>query len=93
MLQNGIETGDMDVTWVSSISWYFLLLFGLSSVYTLLMDDSSHASGNMDMMQMQMQSNPMAQPNEVKKVFILLCSFLLIICFVFFRCLPTKWSF
>jgi hypothetical protein len=75
MLQNGIETGDMDVTWVSSISWYFLLLFGLSSVYTLLMDDSSHASGNMDMMQMQMQSNPMAQPNEVKKVFILLCSF------------------
>lgn len=68
MLQNGIETKDMDVTWVSSISWYFLLLFGLSSVYILLMDDSTHASGNMDMMQMQMQSNPMAQPAEVKKV-------------------------
>ena len=66
MLQSGIETKDMDLTWVSSISWYFLLLFGLSSVYTLLMDDSTHASGNMDMM--QMQSNPMAQPAEVKKV-------------------------
>ncbi|KAJ3308613.1 ER membrane complex subunit 3 [Boothiomyces sp. JEL0838] len=71
MLQSGIETQDMDVTWVSSISWYFLNLFGLNSVYTLLLGDSSTASGSMDMMQMQQMSgsNPMAQPSEAIKTF------------------------
>ena len=37
MLQRGIETNDMDVTWVSSLSWYFLNLFGLQSVFTLIL--------------------------------------------------------
>ena len=72
MLQRGIETTDMDVRWVSSISWYFLLLFGLNSVYTLIMKDSSHATANqMDMM--QMQGNTMAQPGEIKKVLQTIC--------------------
>ncbi|KAJ3345680.1 ER membrane complex subunit 3, partial [Kappamyces sp. JEL0680] len=68
MLQAGIDTKDMDVSWVSSISWYFLLLFGLSSVYTLLMDDASNTSSAMDMT--QMQGNPMAQQADVKKMFL-----------------------
>jgi hypothetical protein len=69
MLQSGIETQDMDVKWVSSLSWYFLLLFGLTSVYTLLGDQNASGAG-MDMMQMQMQQqNPMQQPAEVIKVF------------------------
>ena len=45
-------------------------LFGLNSVYTLLLGDSS-AGGSMDMMQMQQmgQSNPMQQSGEVIKMF------------------------
>ena len=70
MLQRGIDTKDMDVTWVSSISWYFLNLFGLGSVYVLLLGEgAASADGSMEMMQMQQGSNPMEQPAEVAKMF------------------------
>jgi hypothetical protein len=70
IVQRGIETKDMDVQWVSSISWYFLNLFGLSSIYTLLLGQgmAMKASGSMDMM-MQTQQNPIEQPAEVAKLF------------------------
>lgn len=38
MLQNGIMTSDLDVRWVSSISWYFISIFGLGPVYELLIE-------------------------------------------------------
>lgn len=41
MLQRGIETPDLDVTWVSSLSWYFLTLFGLNAVYRLVLGDDN----------------------------------------------------
>jgi hypothetical protein len=37
MLQRGIETPDMDVRWVSSLSWYFLNFFGLNGLYRLIL--------------------------------------------------------
>jgi hypothetical protein len=64
MLQSGIETSDMDVTWVSSLSWYFLNLFGLNSVYQLLLNDTT--AGQVDMM--MQQPNPMQQQNEILKM-------------------------
>lgn len=37
MLQRGIETPDMDVRWVSSLSWYFLNFFGLNGLYRVVL--------------------------------------------------------
>ncbi len=37
MMQRGIETPDMDVRWVSSLSWYFLNFFGLNGLFRLLL--------------------------------------------------------
>lgn len=37
MLQRGIDAPDMDVRWVSSLSWYFLNFFGLNGLYQLLL--------------------------------------------------------
>jgi len=37
MLQSGVATRDLDVRWVSSLSWYFLNLFGLRSVFNYIL--------------------------------------------------------
>lgn len=49
MLQSGVATRDLDVTWVSSLSWYFLNLFGLQSIYALLLGDEN-AAGSLNEM-------------------------------------------
>lgn len=41
MLQSGVGTQDLDVRWVSSLSWYFLTLFGLQPVYDLILGDDN----------------------------------------------------
>lgn len=37
MLQSGVMTRDLDVRWVSSLSWYFLNLMGLQSVFGFIL--------------------------------------------------------
>ena len=37
MLQAGVATKDMDPRWMSSISWYFLCIFGLQPVFNFLL--------------------------------------------------------
>lgn len=44
MLQSGVGTRDLDVRWVSSLSWYFLNLFGLQAVFTFILGDDNAAS-------------------------------------------------
>jgi hypothetical protein len=44
MLQAGVMTKDMDPRWMSSISWYFLCIFGLQPVFNFLLgsDNGMH---------------------------------------------------
>ncbi|ORX52355.1 DUF850-domain-containing protein [Hesseltinella vesiculosa] len=75
MLQSGIDTKDMDVTWVSSLSWYFLNLFGLGSVFSLILGNNNaagvdmNAMGGMPGMMPGMGMQP-GQGPEFKKLFL-----------------------
>lgn len=53
MLQRGVDVANLDVTYVSSLSWYFLNLFGLGGVRSLVLGDQ--AVDDTQLMQQQMQ--------------------------------------
>jgi len=53
MLQRGVDLSTLDVSYVSSLSWYFLVTFGLNGVYRLILGDDSDFD-DAKMMQMQM---------------------------------------
>ncbi|KAL8795580.1 MAG: hypothetical protein Q9195_002001 [Heterodermia aff. obscurata] len=55
MLQSGVATRDLDVRWVSSLSWYFLNLFGLQSVFIFILGNENAAS---QMASQMSQMNP-----------------------------------
>lgn len=70
MLQAGVGTRDLDVRWVSSLSWYFLTLFGLQPVYNFILGSNNAASQVAQQMQMQqMGGNPMAGADDQDKLF------------------------
>ncbi|KZS97905.1 transmembrane protein [Sistotremastrum niveocremeum HHB9708] len=74
MLQRGIETQDMDVRWVSSLSWYFLNFFGLNGLYRVILGaDNEAANSSRDMMATPFagaQSQPaMGQMQDFGKLF------------------------
>ncbi|RKP12592.1 integral membrane protein DUF106-domain-containing protein, partial [Piptocephalis cylindrospora] len=64
MLQRGVNTADMDVTWVSSLSWYFLNLFGLRGLFTILLGDNNCKSR--DMQAMTSMGMTQQQPGQVQ---------------------------
>ncbi|QPG72732.1 hypothetical protein FOA43_000033 [Brettanomyces nanus] len=53
MLQTSINTPDLDASYVSSVSWYFVNLLGLKSVYALIFNDNSLANKLMAQQQQQ----------------------------------------
>lgn len=44
MLQAGVMTKEMDPRWMSSISWYFLCIFGLQSVFNFILGSENGKS-------------------------------------------------
>ncbi|ERN18310.1 hypothetical protein AMTR_s00055p00182870 [Amborella trichopoda] len=52
MLQNGIDLSTVDVSYVSSRSWYFLNLFGLRGLFSLILGEENALDDTQRMMQM-----------------------------------------
>ena len=63
MLQRGIELQSLDVTYISSLSWYFLNFFGLRGVFAL-------ALGQNDLNDAQQMQQQMAMGMDTGKAFV-----------------------
>jgi len=70
MLQRGINLRSLDVSYVSSLSWYFINLFGLRGLFTLILGAGSDGGVSDQAKMMQMQMSPMGQqPQQTAQLF------------------------
>merc|ERR1719197_2137283 len=71
MLQRGIALNTLDTAYVTSMSWYFLVMFGMRGLYSIVMGQGAMAD-DMAMMQAQMgmaQQGQPGQPPDMGKLF------------------------
>ncbi|XP_053227365.1 ER membrane protein complex subunit 3-like isoform X3 [Podarcis raffonei] len=69
MLQRGISLPSLDPSWVSSASWYFLNVFGLRRVYSLILGEETAAEQNQLLLQDQFLSPAVPTPPDPNKAF------------------------
>lgn len=65
MLQSGVMTADLDVRWVSSISWYFISVLGLNPLYNLILGNNDVDALGMAQQQQQLGGMPGGPAPEV----------------------------
>nr|XP_056717363.1 ER membrane protein complex subunit 3-like [Euleptes europaea] len=69
MLQRGINLLSLDPSWVSSASWYFLNVFGLRRVYTLILGEETAAEQDQLLLQDQFLGPTVPAPPDPNKAF------------------------
>lgn len=69
MFQRGVDLSTLDVSYVSSLSWYFLVNFGLRGVFRLLLGEDSDMADETRMMNMQMGAMGGGQGFDAANVF------------------------
>ena len=61
-----MDLATLDVSYVSSLSWYFLVMFGMSKFYSLILGDGNAADMNeAKMMQVSACARLMAPPSVI----------------------------
>ena len=63
MLQRGIALTTLDTAYVTSMSWYFLVMFGMRGLYSIVMGQGG-VTDDMAMMQAQMGMGQQGQPGQ-----------------------------
>mmetsp|Transcript_4509 Transcript_4509/g.13358 ORF Transcript_4509/g.13358 Transcript_4509/m.13358 type:complete len:94 (-) Transcript_4509:86-367(-) len=58
MLQRGVDLSSLDVTYISSLSWYFLNLFGMQGLLQLIMGEKTFDDTQVMQQQMSMGAGP-----------------------------------
>lgn len=70
MFQRGVDLPTLDVSYVSSVSWYFLVMFGMRGLFRLIIGDPSQDERSSQVMQTELGNAPGApQPIKGKEAF------------------------
>ena len=63
MLQRGVNLATLETSYVTSMSWYFLVMFGMRGLYSIVMGAGA-TTDDMAMMQAQMGMGQQGQPGQ-----------------------------